>query len=150
MPVVEQSVVISRPVAEVWGYLTNADNWPNWENSMVECRQTTDGPLGVGTQWRGVTRILGKRIDWTSEFTEVDVPKVSTAKSVGGPINFTLSTKCEEVEQGTRVLYRLDTESGLGGVFGRMADPLVAKIYGRSVQASLENLADLLDHQASQ
>lgn len=150
MPTVEQSVVISRPVREVWDYLTTAENWPIWDNATIEAQQITDGPIGAGTQWRGATRILGKRVDWTTEFTEYDAPKRSTAKSVDGPVTFALSTSCDEVEQGTRLTYRLESESGLGGVFGRLTDPIVNKAYGRSIQASLDNLADLLDHQSTQ
>ncbi|TSD46192.1 hypothetical protein FFI94_008465 [Rhodococcus sp. KBS0724] len=150
MPTVEQSVIVSRPVPEVFQYLSTAENWPNWDNSIVESRQITDGPTGVGSRWQGASRILGKRIDWTAEFTEYDAPKRTSAKSVKSPVAFTLTTTCEEVEKGTRVTYRLDSESGLGGVFGRMADPLVTKAFGRSQQASLENLADLLDNEAAQ
>lgn len=150
MPTVEKSVVIARPATEVWDYLMDAENWPNWDNTVVESRQITDGSVGVGTRWQGVTRVLGKHINWTAEFTEYDAPKKSTAKSVEGPLTFTLTTLCDAEEQGTRVTHRLESESGLGGVFGRMADPIVTKAYGRSIQASLENLADLLDHQAAQ
>lgn len=37
-----------------------------------------------------------------------------------------------------------DSDSGLGGVFGKLADPIVAKAYLRTARASLDNLADLM------
>ena len=89
MPVTEQSVVIARPASEVWDFLTDAANWPSWEASIVECEQVTDGELGVGTRWRGVNRVLGKRIDWETEFVEYQPAKVATSKSVeGGKIQY--------------------------------------------------------------
>ncbi|BAH53747.1 hypothetical protein ROP_55000 [Rhodococcus opacus B4] len=144
MPVVEQSVVIARPASEVWEFLADAANWPSWEASIVECEQVTDGELGVGTRWRGVNRILGKRIDWGTEFVEHQPGKVATSKSVEGRLGFTATTKLEEVDGGTLFTYRVDSESGLGGVFGKLADPIVAKAYSRTMRASLDNLADLL------
>ncbi|MFC7450677.1 SRPBCC family protein [Rhodococcus daqingensis] len=148
MPVLEQSVLIARPVSEVWDYLANPANWPSWESSMIECTQVTDGPIGLGTRWQGVTRVLGRRIDWVAEFTEVDAPKATAAKSLESTVKFTTTTRLEEVDGGTRFTYRTDTETGLGGVFGKLADPIVTKAADRSRRASLDNLADLLtaDH----
>ncbi|WP_160096548.1 SRPBCC family protein [Rhodococcus sp. T7] len=144
MPVVEQSVVIARPASEVWAFLTDAANWPSWEASIVECEQLSDGELGVGTRWRGVNRILGKKLDWGTEFVEYQPEKVATSKSVEGKFGFTATTRLEEVDGGTLFTYRVDSESGLGGVFGKLADPIVAKAYSRTMRASLDNLADLL------
>ena len=70
---------------------------------------------------------------------------MATSKSVdGGKIGVTATTRLEEVDGGTLFTYRVDTESGLGGVFGKLADPLVTKAYSRMMRASLDNLADLL------
>ncbi|WP_051033812.1 SRPBCC family protein [Rhodococcus sp. JVH1] len=144
MPVVEQSVVIARPASEVWSFVTVAENWPSWEASTVECEQLTDGELGVGTRWRGVTRILGRRLDWVTEFVEYEPLKVATSKSVESKVGFTATTRLVEIDGGTLFTYRTDSESGLGGIFGKLADPIVAKAYSRTVRASLDNLADLL------
>ena len=62
MAVTEASVVISRPLREVWGYITDAGNLSVWEPAVVEATQITDGPVAVGTQWRGTFRLLG--IGW--------------------------------------------------------------------------------------
>lgn len=144
MPVVEQSVVIARPASEVWDFLLVAENWPSWDASIIECTQTTEGDPGVGTKWSGVGRILGKRFDWVSEFTEYRPPLATESKAVEGKIGFTVRTTLEEVDGGTLFTYRNDSDSGLGGVFGKLADPLVTKAYSRTVRASLDNLADLL------
>ncbi|AQA25915.1 polyketide cyclase / dehydrase and lipid transport family protein [Rhodococcus sp. MTM3W5.2] len=59
-------------------------------------------------------------------------------------IDFTTTMRLEEVDGGTRFTYRTDTETGLGGVFGKLADLFVTKAAERSQRASLDNLADLL------
>jgi hypothetical protein len=38
----------------------------------------------------------------------------------------------------------VDADPGLGGVFGRLADPLVERAQGRTVRNNLETLAEIL------
>lgn len=144
MPTVEQSVFIARPVQAVWDFVHTAPNWPSWESSALECNQVTDGPPGVGTRWVGAARVLGRRMDWATEFTEYDPLTLSVSKSIEGVMCFTATRKFEAVDGGTLFTYRVDSESGLGGVFGKIADPFIAKVFSRTLRASLDNLADLL------
>ena len=59
-------------------------------------------------------------------------------------MQFTVSNTLEPEGDGTRFTYRVEAESGLGGVFGRLADPLVEKAQRRTVRANLDTLAELL------
>ena len=45
------SIVIDRPVEQVFAYVTNVVNDPTWHTDVVEARQASDGPIGVGTVW---------------------------------------------------------------------------------------------------
>lgn len=144
MPTTEQSVTIARPLQDVWDFLIVPENWPTWEASISEGEQVADGPTDVGTRWRGESHILGRKFGWVSEFTEVESPTHTKAKSVEGKIGFEVATKLEAVDGGTRFTYRVDSETGLGGVFGKLADPFVQRAYARSMRASLDTLADLL------
>lgn len=79
-----------------------------------------------------------------TEFVEYQPANGATFTSVEGKIDFTAKARLEEVDGGTLFTYRVDSESGFGGVFGKLADPIVAKAYSRTARASLDNLADLL------
>ena len=46
---------------------------------------------------------------------------------------------------GTRLTYRLEAESGLGGVFGKLGEPLVVKAQQRTVRTNLANLKEILE-----
>jgi uncharacterized protein YndB with AHSA1/START domain len=48
---IEKSVVIARPVEDVWAVLSNLDNVKRWSISGSEARQTSPGPLGVGASF---------------------------------------------------------------------------------------------------
>lgn len=63
-------------------------------------------------------------------------------KSVEGKLNFTITFTLEPADGGTRLTQRIDAESGLGGIFGKLADPLVERGHGRTVRANLETLAE--------
>jgi uncharacterized membrane protein len=149
MPVVEERVIIGRPPEEVFDYLAKVENLPVWESSIVEAEQLGDDPVAIGTRWRGTSKILGQRFQWAAEITEFDRPVRQSSRSVEGKLSFSVSNVLAPVEGGTQYTYRVDAEPGLGGVFGRLADPIVAKAQSRTVRASLDNLAALLaeDHQ---
>ncbi|HEY9356024.1 MAG TPA: hypothetical protein VIQ52_06950, partial [Arthrobacter sp.] len=66
------------------------------------------------------------------------------SRSVDGPLEFTITTTLVPEDDGTRLNYRIDAASGLGGIFGKLADRLVEKAQARTVRANLETLAELL------
>jgi uncharacterized membrane protein len=149
MPVIDETVVIARPVAEVFDFLMHAGNLPRWDSSMLECVQVGSGAVTLGTRYRGASRILGRRIEWTTEVTEF-VPAVRAAsQSVEGPLTFTVSYEVSAAPAGTTLRYRLAAESGLGGAFGRAMEPIVQRAQTKVVQANLDTLASLLEQRAA-
>ena len=144
MAVVEEGVVIGRPPEEVYAYLESAENLPVWDSSILEAEQVGTGPVEAGTRWRGVSKILGRRFDWTTEVVEAAPPTMFRSRSVEGPMSFEVTTTLTAEGEGTRVTYRVEAASGLGGIFGRLADPLVEKAHRRTVRANLDTLAELL------
>lgn len=144
MPVVEETVIIPRPLEPVFDFLSDAGNVTLWDSSVVEAEQVGTDPLAKGTRWRGVTKILGKRFEWTTEITDAQRPARMESKSVEGKLTFTVLYELQRHRRGTLLRYRIDAESGLGGVFGRLGDPLVQSAQGRTVRANLKRLAELL------
>jgi len=49
MPVIDETVVITRSVDEVFDFLMIATNLPRWDSSMLECVQVGGGAVTVGT-----------------------------------------------------------------------------------------------------
>jgi len=45
----EKSGIIRRPIEEVFAYVSDLRHSPEWQSGLVEVRQTTEGPQGVGT-----------------------------------------------------------------------------------------------------
>lgn len=147
MPVVEESVLIPREPQEVFDYLSVPENNPLWDTTAVAARQLDDGAVTVGTRWSGTTKVMGRRFDWVTEITEIGAPEVLASRSVEGKMHFTARYELQPESGGTRLTYRIEAESGLGGVFGRFGDPLVESAQGKAVRANLARLAELLQRQ---
>ena len=149
MPVIDETVVIARPAEEVFDFLALAEYLPRWDSSVLECVQVGSGPVTVGTRYRGASRIVGRRIEWTTEVTEF-VPGVRvTSRSVEGPLTFTVSYEVSSCPAGTTLRYRLAAESGLGGAFGRALEPIVDRAQTKVVRTNLDKLASLLEQPAA-
>lgn len=144
MPVIEESVFIARPPQEVFDYIAATENIPVWDSSVLQAAQTGSEPMGMGIRSTGSSKIMGRTFDWTAEVTEYDSPHRIVNHSVEGKLSFTITDTFESVEGGTRFTYRIDAASGLGGVFGRLADPFVQRAQTRTVRANLDSLAELL------
>lgn len=144
MPVIEESVFIACPPHEVFDFVVKPENLPVWDSSIIRATQVGDEPIGVGTRADGSSKIMGRHFDWTVTVEEFDPPRRYRSRSTGGTLEFSVTNVLEPAEGGTTLTYRIDAASGLGGVFGRLADPFVARAQGRTVRANLETLAELL------
>ncbi len=141
---IESSVVINRPVEEVFAVLSNVENNPKWSSGFLEAKKTSEGPIGVGTTWRAVQKGLGQRIEAEVEVTEYEPNRKCTQKGKS-PFPVELHMAFESVEGGTRVNVRLEGEPG--GFF-KLAEPLVKSMAKRNIEGDLANLKDLMEAHA--
>jgi carbon monoxide dehydrogenase subunit G len=144
MPVIDETVVIAQPMESVFQFLCEPANVKLWDSSIVEAEQIGTAPLATGTKWRGVTKILGKKFTWTTEITDAQRPGRMESRSIEGKLSFTLLYELTPHQSGTLLRYRIDADSGLGGVFGRLGDPLVQSAQGRTVRSNLKRLSEML------
>ena len=63
---IESKVVINRPIDELFELVSDVENNPLWQSSVVEEKQTTFCSLGVGTTLMTICRYLWRLIesDW--------------------------------------------------------------------------------------
>ena len=82
----EHSVVIERPIEEVFAFVTDPNNDSLWQSRTLETEQTSEGEVDVGTTWRNISKFLGRRIDTTMEVTENEPPRRQCVRVTSGPI----------------------------------------------------------------
>ena len=52
----ENTILIDRPVNEVFAFLSDFANIPKWNYYVLEVRQLSDNPIGVGTTYHQVRK----------------------------------------------------------------------------------------------
>jgi uncharacterized membrane protein len=141
---VEISIVINRPLDEVFAYLAGEDNNVNWRSGMVDVQKTSQGPVGVGTTYRIVNHVMGRRMESDAEVTEYELNRKYATRNKSGP---RIETRrfFETFDGGTRVTFAIDAD--LAGLF-HLAEPLIASMARRRMENDVADLKDLLEHGA--
>jgi len=140
----EQSVWINRPVEEVFEFTAQPENEPLWNTTLQESEITSEGPLGVGTTVRSVSRVLGQTAELTSEVTEYQVNRKKAVKSTSGPIPFEATSVFESVDGGTKLTFSIQAEAG--GI-SRLIAPVIIRMGKSQTENSFANLKELLEAQ---
>ena len=129
----ENTIRIDRPVDEVFGLLSDFENIPKWNYYVLDVRQLSESPIGVGTTYHQVRKTDEQDFRITeSEPNHTVAMKTLPQSSPSLEMRFTL------YEEGNTTLIRdewkLDT--GRPAIFERLAG-------GRVKSAVAENLAKL-------
>jgi ligand-binding SRPBCC domain-containing protein len=141
---IEESILIDRPVEEVWKFKTDPSNGPKYNPDIVEVRQVSSGPFGVGTTFRMIRAKTPKVLDL--RVIKHQLNSEFTAEVISGPIKgSTLGSSFGTVEGKTRLTETYDFKfSGLyklGVLFvGGTAKREVATLLG-NIKLMLESKA---------
>jgi uncharacterized protein YndB with AHSA1/START domain len=140
MPQAENEAVIERPPPEVFSFLADPENDPQWRSGVLEIRRISG--QGVGERFRqGVKGPGGRRIDADIEITELQPDVLIGFRAISGPVRPAGRYELEPVANGTRVRFSLNVE--LKGA-KRLMQPMVQKTMQNEV-AQLENLKLVLE-----
>jgi uncharacterized membrane protein len=145
MAKIEVSTVIHRPVEEVFAVFSNEENRSKWSSTTLEVKKTSQGPIGVGTTWRGVDRIFGRRIERESVYTEYELNRKITQKSTSGPVPFEVQFIYEPTVGGTPVV--VIAEAQPSGLF-KLSGPLLMQLRKRQFARDLANLKAMIEAHA--
>jgi uncharacterized protein YndB with AHSA1/START domain len=140
MTTIQRSILIDRPVEEVFAFTHEPANDALWQTTLVE--SSADGPLKVGTSVRETRRFLGKRVQMTRKVTAYSPPRGLAFETVTGPVPMAGEYTLEAVNGATRLTAtgELDAHG-----FYKLAEPVIKRMATRELEASLGNLKDLLE-----
>ncbi len=141
---VKVSIVINRPLEEVFAFLSNLENNLKWRSGMIKAEKISDGPIGVGTTYRLINSLFGQQVEGEAVVTEYELNrKYATMNKSGLPIK--TQRMFEPVEGGTRVTFSVETE--LDGFF-KLVEPLMASIGKRRLEADAVTVKKLIEARA--
>ena len=86
MTKIEHSVVIGRPLKDVWTYVVDPAHNPVWQSPVSEVRPGAAVPLQVGSTFEEVMQFLGRRFDVTWTVTDYEPMSRSGVRMWAGPV----------------------------------------------------------------
>jgi uncharacterized membrane protein len=138
----EASIVINRPVEQVFAALADTKNQPKWDPGLLEARLTPDGPVRVGTKITEVRKFMGRTSENTGEVVEFEPNVRITRKSVDSPMTVVGAITFAATPQGTMINWKWDLL--FKGLFA-LVGPMIANSMKNSSETSLRGLKDLLE-----
>ncbi len=139
------SIIIERPIEEVFAFLTDARNNPLWQANagLKATRQEPEEPVGVGTRITETWQFMGRKTEATREVTEYELNQKCTQRHLWGasPIKEGMLL-FEPVAEGTRCTYTALVQAG--GVFA-LAEPFLASTLKKAIETSLVEAKHVLE-----
>ena len=133
---------IDRPAAEVFAYVADMANNPNWQQGQRRCEWTSQPPHGVGSTYDQEARFMGRTIRSSFEVTEFEAGRliriVSTADM---PIVVTRTVEAIGDDRSRVTAHVQGDPPGLLKIFG----PLLDRMVERNVAKDYERLKELLE-----
>src|SRR5215218_4697071 len=104
----ESTVIIERPVEEVFGFVLDLTNIPSTDPSVRSVQKTSEGPIEAGTTFlmRQEAPPLGKVREATVRYTAVEPNHYIEFEAMVGPITSTAKLTFEQANGGTKVTFR--------------------------------------------
>ena len=137
----ENSLVINRPVNEVFDFLLDGNNNPKWRPGVLDIRHDTATPAGLGAVYKQGLKGPGGRIDGDYKITRLQANQLIEFQVVAGPARPMGTYTFEPSNSGTRVSFVLDFKpTGLA----KLMDGIIAKTMQSEV-ATLSNLKLVLE-----
>jgi len=139
---IESSISIDRTPKDVFAYIANFENNPNWQSGMVEAHFTSEKPLGVGSTYTQVAKFMGRRVDSNFTVVEYDPDRLIKITTTSG--SFPITVTRTVVPEGDGTLVRAIVEGDATG-FMKLAEPMMRVMVQRSVNADYRRLKSLLE-----
>jgi hypothetical protein len=139
---VEKSIVINKPVDEVFNFVIAEGNYVKWQAGVQEVIEGGSRNT-VGSQFTEVRKFMGQEMRTTLELTDFKPNVLWAAKVVKGPVPYTVNMTFEGTEGGTRVTTCVDGEPK--GFF-KLAENMVAGQLEKSLTEDQQRLKGILEN----
>lgn len=132
----EGSIIINRPVKEVFDFILDGTNSTLWRPSVLDVQLMPGKPLGVGAIFKQGLKGPGGRIDGDYEIVECQPNELIRFQVVAGPARPTGTYIFKPVDISTQVIFILDFQpKGLA----KLMDGMINK----SMKGEVETLSNL-------
>jgi carbon monoxide dehydrogenase subunit G len=140
---VEESIEINRSLQEVFDYVSDVSNYPEWMADALEVRKHTAGPPQQSDRFTLAIKSVGRRFETPYERTSYEANRGFTDRAIGGPVpDQRWDSTFEEVPAGTRLTRAVEAE--MSGIL-KLLEPIQKRSAGRGLRRDLQMLKDVLE-----
>ena len=140
---VEESIEINRPLKEVFDYVSDVGNYPEWMADVLEVRKDTAGSPHQSDRFTVAIKSVGRRFETPYERTSYEANRRYTDRAVGGPVpNQRWDSTFEEVPGGTRLTRAVEAE--MSGIL-KLLEPIQKRSAERGLRRDLKTLKSVLE-----
>ena len=146
MSLVRAEKLLHSPPKTVFDFVAahHFENHPKWDPDVLEMKQTSPGPVGVGTKANIVRRQGNRRVEGTATVTEYQ-PDQSAAWTVKfGPFLLNQRVELTPDQGGAATRLRLAIETRAKGPV-RFMVPLLRSRFRKTMEQSLARIASFLE-----
>lgn len=136
------SVLIDRPIKDVFAFVANPNNMAKWNSAVVSLEQITPGAVGVGTKFKSAGEIMGRRIEGEMQITAYEPDSQCGFQVNAGPMQVNLVMNFKTVGTGTKV--SLNAQGNPGGIF-KLAEGVMAGQVKSMMEGNLTRLKSALE-----
>jgi carbon monoxide dehydrogenase subunit G len=139
---VHSSIVINRPIEDVFAVLTNVENTGKWFPGDVKEWWTSPPPLGVGSMRRARVKTGLMTTESDAVVTVFEPPNRAVLKGTSKNASFEAELTFATVDGGTKVDSNIELAlRGPAKLFG----PMFTRWYGKSWDQGLVNLKRMME-----
>ncbi|HWN70448.1 MAG TPA: SRPBCC family protein [Haliangium sp.] len=133
---------IDAPPDRVFAAMTDADGYRHWMKGFVGVEKLTQGPFGVGTEWRETRRMFGREASEVFEVTAYEPPSRLCLRVDGtrgasrkGEYRFEYALAPEGPGTRLRLKGEIDTPGWFARLMLRMLVGMFKKAHDKEMQA---------------
>jgi uncharacterized protein YndB with AHSA1/START domain len=141
----QTSVRVARPREELFAFVADPHQLPQWNSAVRSVRPTSPPPRAIGSTYTMRRELPGGPAENTLEIVELEPPSAFALRTTSGPTPFLYRYRF--IADGPVTVIELDATVELGGLAGRLG-PLAARAVRHGVDANLATLKRLQEDAA--
>jgi len=139
---IEENVEIHCPVGKAFSFTTDAASWSTWVTFIPEAEQTSKGPVGVGTTFKGTNHLMGRTMKWTAQATEYETNRKFGKNITSGSVFIEQHNTYEPAKDGVKftIVYDMKVHG-----FLKLLSPMIVSSMHKGLKKSLGTLKQILE-----
>ncbi len=138
------TVMIDRPIQEVFAYLTRFEHLPEWQKMITKVTPIDNQPPEAGMEFKVETLVLGRNLEGVVKVTRFDPPNGFSYTTIAGPSDIKADISIKPAGTGSSVGIQVQAQPA--GIF-KLAENVFKQKMTEQMQQNLQNLKTILENE---